>query len=176
MSERTIENVACVAEVLRQFNGRTPVPEGFRLAGGAATLRLAQIHDMILLRDLGARPSSYNTCGVKLLDSVVRSRLLELSRASHAYNFQFFEVAYFTDWPSFMELTQDLGFELEQEEWAQHKENVAHRFLLFKALWERQWEGLTEDVESLPPPDTGRAGGHSRPTITPWRVGFGTIV
>ena len=127
------------------------MPEGIRLAGGATTLRLAQIHDMLLLRELGPRPSSYNTCGLKLLDWVVSSRLLELSGAQHDYNFQFFEVAYFTDWASFVNLTQDLGFELENEEWVQHKENVAHRLLLFKALWDRQWEGLTVDVESLPP-------------------------
>ena len=153
MAENSIDSVECVQAALLFFSSKKPQPEGFKLAGNSGSLRLAQLNDLIKLRDLGSAGGSYHGAAAKLCEWVLQLRLLELPPGDMGTKFSFFEVAYFSDWDGFIEITQDLSIDVEADEFAAHKTDLDARWKLFTAVWEAQWEGLNSELENLPPPE-----------------------
>ena len=86
----------------------------------------------------------------KLGQWVVDKRLPELAQSGALLDFQFFEAAYYRNYPEFVTVCEDLGLELGRPEWAQHKQDMAERTLLFDAVWAVQWENLLSDLADLP--------------------------
>jgi hypothetical protein len=138
------EEPGCVASVRDALTGVRP--EGY--AGGS--FKVNDLREVAKRRDSGLKGSTVPALMAKLSQWVVDKRLPELAQSGALLDFQFFEAAYYRNYPEFITVCEDLGLELGRPEWAQHKQDLAERTLLFDAVWAVQWENLLSDLADLP--------------------------